>query len=321
MSFDAKHPIILPKICSLSTLIIEEAHSTVGHMGRNMVLAKLRQLYWIVGANQTIRKVLARCVLCRKYRGQCCQQKMADLPRDRIESHEPPFTNVGVDYFGPMEVKRGRSVVKRYGVLFTCLVTRAIHLEIAYSLDTDSCINAIRRFMARRGTVKMFRSDNGTNFVGAEREMRQEIQKWNQSCFQEALQQKSVTWTFNPPGGSHFGGVWERLIRSVRRILYSLMREQQTRLDDESIHTLFCEVEAIMNSRPLTFVSNDVNDFDVLTPNHLLLMQHGSSSPCGLFDKADCYSRRRWRYIQYLADMFWKRWVKEYLPTLQSRQK
>ncbi len=243
---------------------------------------------------------------------------MADLPLDRIQPDEPPFSKVGIDYFGPIEVKRARSVVKRYGVIFTCLTTRAVHLEVAYSLDTSSCINAIRRFMSRRGVVKLFRSDNGTNLVGAEREMREEISKWKSSDFRKAL---PVTWLFNPPSGSHFGGVWERLIRSVRRILYALLHEQNVRLDDESLQTLFCEVEAIMNSRPLTMVSSDVKDLEVLTPNHLLLLRQGSDAPCGQFDNTDCYSRSRWRHIQYLADIFWKRWVKEYLPTLQIRQK
>jgi hypothetical protein len=206
-------------------------------------------------------------------------------------------------------------------VLFTCLVTRAIHLEIAFSLETDSCVNAIRRFIARRGTVKLFRSDNGTNLVGAEREMREEIAKWNTSHFHQAFRQQAVTWIFNPPSGSHFGGVWERLIRSVRKILYSLMKEQMIHLDDESLQTLFCEVEAIMNSRPITSVSSDPNDLEVLTPNHLLLLRPGQSMPCGTFSETDNYSRRRWRQVQYLANVFWSRWRREYMPLLQERQK
>ena len=95
------------------------------------------------------------------------------------------------------------------------------------------------------------------------------------------------------------------------------MRKQNVRLDDESLQTFFCEVEAIMNSRPLTLVSPDIEDLDVLTPNHLLLMRQGPSAPSGLFEKADNYSRRRWRHVQYLADTFWRRWIREYLPTLQ----
>ena len=167
--------------------------------------------------------------VCRKYGGQDCQQKMADLPLDRIEPNEPPLTNTGLDYFGPIAIKRGRSIVKWYGVLFTCLATKAIHLEIAHSLDTDSCIDAIRRFMTRRGVVKVFR------------EMREQISRWNESHFQAALHQQSVTRKFNPPSGSHIGGFWERLIRSLQKIMYSIMCEQNVCLDDESLQILFCQ--------------------------------------------------------------------------------
>lgn len=123
---------------------------------------------------------------------------MADLPSERVTPNEPPFTRVGVDYFGPFEVKSRRSIVKRYGVIFTCLAIRAIHIEVAPSLDTDSFINALQRFTARCGQVKELRSDNGKNFVGAERELRVDIKEWNQ-CKINVLLQKGIKWTFNPP--------------------------------------------------------------------------------------------------------------------------
>ena len=146
------------------------------------------------------------------------------------------------------------------------------------------------------------RSDNGTNFTSGERELRESIQAWN-----------------NPPYGSHHGGIWERCIRSVRRILRALLQEQS--IDDEGLVTLMCEVESILNSRPITFVSDDPADPEPLTPNHLLLLKCDSPMPPGVFQKEDVFSRRRWRQIQYLSDIFWKRWSREYLPLLQSRQK
>ena len=129
------------------------------------------------------------------------------------------FTSVGIDYFGPFEVKCGRSVVERYGVLFTRLTVRAIHIEVANSLESDSCINALRRFIARRGQVSILRSDNGTNLVGSEKEMCEAIKGWNQSKISNMFMQKGITWILNPPAGSHFGGTWERHIRSVRKFL------------------------------------------------------------------------------------------------------
>jgi len=209
--------------------------------------------------------------------------------------------------------------VKRYGVLYTCLTTRAVHIEVAHSLDTDSFINSLRRFVARRGPPKEFRTDNGTNFVGGEKELCEAINAFNHQAIHATLLQKNIVWTFNPPAGSHHGGVWERCIRSTRKILNAILNKQT--IYDETLSTLLCEVEMIINVRPLTKVSDDPRDLEALTPNHLLLLRPGTTLPPGVFNKDDTYSRCRWRQVQYLADVFWRRWVKEYLPTLQSRQK
>ena len=144
---------------------------------------------------------------------------MSDLPVDRVTLSQPPFTCVGVDCFGPFVVRRGRSEVKRYGVLFTCLAIRAVHVEVVHSLDTGSFINALRRFIARRGQPKEIRSDNGINFVDGEREIREAIAGWNQDQVHQFLLQKGIKWTFNLPVSSHFGCVWERCIRTVRKVL------------------------------------------------------------------------------------------------------
>ena len=144
-------------------------------------------------------------------------------------------------------------------------------------------------------------------FVGREKEIRLAIKSWNQQQIHEYLLQRDVEWLFNPPAASHFGGVWERCIRSVCKILAALLREQE--LDEESLPTLMCEVESILNGSPLTNVSNDPKDPEALTPNHLLLLRAGPTLPPGTFTKEDCYSRRRWRQVQYLADQFWHSWT------------
>ena len=315
----AKHPLILPRNHHVVTLIIEFYHDLSGHCGLEHVLAMLRERFWIIRARVLIKSVLNRCFSCKKRQAPVGAQKMADLPADRVTAGKPPFTSVGVDCFGPFFVKNGRSNAKRYGVLFTCLTIRAVHIEVVSSLDTDSFLNALRRFVARRGQPEEIRSDNGTNFVGANHELRKAIKAWNQDKINEFLVQRNVRWTFNPPKASHHGGAWERCIRTVRKVLNALTNEQV--LDDERLTTLMCEVEAIVNNRPITKVSDDPKDLEALTPNHLLLLRKGLECPPAVFSSNDLYLRRKWRQVQYLADLFWKRWTKEYLPCLQQRQK
>lgn len=283
------------------------------------MLSTLRRRYWIPHANSAARAVIRSCIVCKRQRQRPGEQKMADLPADRVTPDLPPFTDVGMDYFGPMEVKRGRHTVKRYGVIFTCLTSRAVHLEVAHTLDTNSCINSIRRFVCRRGQVRRIRSDNGTNFVSANRELKQAIKELNQDKFHKTLMQDGIQWNFNPPHGAHHGGVWERLIQHIKRVLCTVVRQQV--LDDEALSTVLCEVEAILNDRPITPSTDDPNDLEALTPNHLLQLKARPLLPPGLFQKEDLYTRRRWRQVQYIAGLFWKRWVREYLLLMQARQK
>ena len=319
VEYDARHPIIIPRKSKIAPLIIEDVHVKTGHNGREYVLAEIRQKFWIVKGSSLVRSFLRKCVPCRKLQRKPESQKMADLPENRLIPDKPPFTYVALDCFGPFLIKRGRSELKRYGVLFTCLVSRAIHIEIAHNLDTSSFIMSLRRFIARRGQVREIRSDNGTNFVSAERELRNAIKTWNQNQINDFLLQKNIKWIFQTPLASHHGGVFERQIRSVRKVLNALCREQM--LTEESLITLMCECEAIVNGRPITTVSSDPNDLTPLTPNSLLLMKNTASLPPGTFDVKDNYSRRRWRQTQYLADCFWTRWRKEFLPLLQTRQR
>ncbi|XP_070549159.1 uncharacterized protein [Ptychodera flava] len=322
LPYETKHPLVLPKHAKVSVMIVKDAHSTVGHLGRNAILAKVRERYWIYGASQLAKRVVRNCVTCRRYQAVPCEQMMADLPADRVEAEVSPFTFCGMDYFGPIMVRRGRSEVKRYGVIFTCLSSRAVHLEVAHSLETDACINAIRRFVARRGPVRSIRSDNGTNLVGSEKELRQILERLDQSKMNDVLCVEGVEWHFNPPTASHFGGVWERMIRTTRKILFSLFREQPRIVDDETLSTVFCEAENIINNRPLTTTSsNPTNDLLPLTPNMIIHPQAKVLSSPGVFEKNDIYARKRWRQAQYLVDVFWFRWRKEYLVTLQQRSK
>ena len=177
LSEKARLPAIVPKNHHVSKLVVRRAHEfQSGRSGKEYVLALIRQKFWIVGARQLIKQVLKECTVCRKHRGNPWVQQMADLPFDRVTSGKPPFSVVGVDCFGPFVVKRGRTQIKQYGCLFTCLTTQAVHNEKLDSLEADSFINGFVRFCARRGVPDKVRSDNGTNFVAGERELHKVIQ-------------------------------------------------------------------------------------------------------------------------------------------------
>ena len=215
---ESKHPVIIPKNSGISDLIARHFHQVAGHSGLEHVLSLIRERFWLVGARVVLKKMLNNCVSCKKRQAAVAKQKMAALPYHRVTPDKPPFTFVGVDCFGPFTIKRGRSLVKRYGVLFTCLTMRAVHIEVVHSLDTSSFMNALRRFIARRGQPEIIRSDNGTNFVSAEKEISNAINDWNQETIHQFLLLQNVKWLFNPPAGSHHGGIWERCIRTARKI-------------------------------------------------------------------------------------------------------
>jgi hypothetical protein len=176
-------------------------------------------------------------------------------------------------------------------------------------LETTSFLNALRRFIARRGSIKTLFCDNGTNLVGTRGEL------------ERLLLGEKIEWRFNPPQGSHMGGSWERLIRSVRAVLKPLLDEFGTRLDDEALVTLFCEAESVVNSRPITPVSNDPNDLAALSPQQILTLRATDEVPSGQFEECDVYSRKRWKQVQYLSDLFWERWRREFLSAMQKRSK
>ena len=245
-------------------------------------------------------------------------QVMSDLPSRRLDITETPFTHTGIDVFGPFYVKYKRSQIKRYGIIFTCLVMRAVHIEMGADLSVDSFINALRRFLARRGRVSSLSCDNGTNFRGASTELAKAVDSWNCGQTHHFLNNYCIEWHFNPPYSSHFGGVWERLIRSIRSILTITMKEQI--LNEDQLSTLFCEAEAIINGRPLTSLSDDPNDLTALTPSHLLTLKPGLTEFVET-NKTDCFSKRKWRQVQFIANLFWNRFKTEYISSLQIRQK
>ena len=179
---------------------------------------------------------------------------MSDLPIERLGYRQAPFNNCGVDYFGPFHVTIRRSSEKRWAFLFTCLTTRAIHIEVVPSMDSSSCVMGVERFIARRGTPSKNWSDNGTKFVGPEKELLLCTRAWNDLA-PALLVRKGIEWKYNPPSSPHHGGSWERLVLSCKRVFYSILTPRK--LTDEVLQTTFCLMEQSLKARPLTAVISD----------------------------------------------------------------
>ncbi|KAK3109147.1 hypothetical protein FSP39_023951 [Pinctada imbricata] len=324
-----KNPLLIPGRHHIATLLVRHYHDETKHQGRQITEGAVRSAgLWITGGKRLISSILHLCVTCRKLRGKYAYQRMADLPTDRLEP-SPPFTFVGVDAFGPLNVvtrrTRGDSASsKRWGIIFTCLVTRAIHIELVDSMSSSAFINSLRRFISIRGKVKIFRSDQGTNIVGALDDMCIDAINVDDAPVKEFLYHSGTKWIFNPPHASHMGGAWERMIGVVKKVLDSMLRGISAQnLTHDVLSTFMAEACAIVNARPLVSVSSDPQCPFVLSPSMLLTQKLGDSTDCSDFrdlDLKDMY-RSEWKRVQALAEMFWSRWKTEYLHSLQSRRK
>ena len=199
-------------------MLIRQHYAEIGHSGASHTWAALRRRYWNIEGGTEVRKCIGKCILCRKRNVSVSKQSMVDLPNCRLQFHQPSFSSTGVDYFGLILVGQRRSTVKGYGCVFTCPTMHGVHNEIVNSLDIDSFINAIRRFIAHRGRLKEIFSDHKTNFVGVNWVLRDALQAFYQHIIHSYCSQQNIEWNFNLSTASHFGGAWIRMIRSIRRI-------------------------------------------------------------------------------------------------------
>ncbi|XP_063375837.1 uncharacterized protein LOC134663402 [Cydia fagiglandana] len=312
---EIKFPIILDGRHPVVRLLVNFYHRKAGHANNEMVVNEVRQKYWLLHLRSTVRSVTSKCLFCRIKRAKPMNPMTGNLPPQRLAHHRRPFTYTGLDYFGPIITKIGRRQEKRYVAdLYTCMTSRAVHLELVHSLSADAAIMSLRRFIARRGTPNTVYSDNGTCFIGADRILRE----FYQHEVYDFAANRGIKWSFIPAAAPFFGGCWERLIRTIKVALNATLREREP--NPEVLVTLLLEAEAIVNSRPLTHVPVGPEDQETLTPFHFLIGSSSNQVLPATLDDRDLLRRADWRKALRLADHFWNRWVKEILPTMQPRQ-
>ena len=322
LGYDAKYPIVLPRKGWTTTLIIRDYHQRNGHAGgTNHTMSEVSQRYWILSGREAIREVENKCNQCAYTRAKAANQQMAPLPIARLGPPYRAFLRTAVDFAGPFEVimGRGRKRAKRYLCLFTCLLSRAVHLEMAFSLDTDSFLNAFFRMVNRRGIPKEVYSDNGTNFVAGERELREAVAQLDEQKIAVTAVDRRIKWRFNPPAAPHFGGVHEALVKTSKKAIYSVLRGAD--INDEELMTAFSGAEEILNSRPITYQTSNSVDELPLSPNNFLTGRSSMEFPYEALDETTFSMRVRWRRVQELNGHFWTRWVREWLPALAQRRK
>lgn len=318
---DMKNPIILPSDSRLTELLIDQAHKLTYHGGARMVLGFLRQKYWIIKGNNTTKKIIRKCVTCRRQNPNKNYQIMGDLPGARVNKSRP-FLHTGVDFTGHVFIKaskgRGIKTTKGYVAVFVCMATKAVHLELVSDLTTSGLIAALRRMSARRGTPHHVYSDNGRNLLGASNVLQKEYQDLQEIMmndgFVNEISDMEITWHFNAPAWPSAGGLWEAAVKSFKFHLKRVIGEQ--RLTYEEFTTLLTQIEACLNSRPLCPLSEDPDDMDYLTPSHFL-----NSGPTLTLIETERDLRTRWQLTQKILQDLWKRWSTEYLSQLNIRSK
>lgn len=320
-SYEKKHPILLHSSHQLTKLYFAREHLVNFHCGPQLLLAQVRQTVWPVNGRLLARRTVSKCVVCRRFRGNTLQPKMGNLPAQRINP-DFPFLSVGVDYAGPFFITnrkgRGARLVKCYLCLFICLRYKCVHLEAVSDLTAEAYIMTLRRFISRRGKPVEIYSDNGRNFVAASKDIGNFINQ-NKETIADFAGNQGIKFMFIVAYAPHFGGIWEAGIKSAKNHLRRVVGN--CHITFEEISTLFAQIEAILNSRPLCPLSSSPNDFLPLTPGHFLIGRPMTALPSPALCDRNENQLTRYERLERIRQHFWQRWQQEYLSELQQRTK
>ncbi|XP_011262404.2 uncharacterized protein LOC105255050 [Camponotus floridanus] len=303
LSDDERNPVVLPSDSHFSRLVVQACHLRTLHSGTQLTLAMVRQRYWMPRA--LVKRIIRQCVTCTRWRSAAPQQLMDDLPR---VTPGKPFLDVGIDYVGPVQLRtargRGHRSYRAFIAIFVCLRTRAVHLEPMSDYTTDAFLAALRRFTSRRGLCWTIWSDCGTNFVGADTQLRRLFAASNPELqrIQGELACDGIHWRFNPSSALHFGGIWEAAVKSMKHHLRRVIGDAILTL--EEMATLLSQVEACLNSRLLQAMTDDAEDLTALTPGHFLIGSVLLAVPEPSLADQPVSQLDRWRLLQRMRDHF-----------------
>lgn len=322
-SYDRRFPMILPAGQHLSQLIAKSVHHQTLHAGPTQLLAAIKQRFWPVRGRDLVRRTVQRCLTCFRCRPKPSNQYMAPLPVERITPAKV-FEHTGLDYCGPFLVRQlaGRGVtVKVWVAVYVCFAVKAVVLDIVAGMSADACVNSLRRFVSRVGRVRFIHCDNSTSFIGAFREikeMRQQLNqqlkssKWTNECLETG-----IDFQFIPRRAPHCGGLWEAAVKSFKHHLVRILGTSPFHFDD--LRTAIAQAEGILNSRPLTPISNHPEDLSVLTPAHFLLGEPTFWLPEPDYSSLPINRLSHFQMTQRTMNDLWKRWSKEYIGLLRQR--
>jgi len=304
LSYDERYPIILPRDNKFTDLLIHDVHERTLHASVQRTISELRNKYWILGARNYVRRIIHQCVVCRRQMSKPSTEEMPPLPPFRVSSDDKiVFKYVGIDFTGPLPI-RTVSNEKVYILLITCTRVRAVHLELVHKLDFCSCIEALKRFFFRRGIPSLIVSDNAKTFLAVSKQMEKEYR---------------IKWHFITPYAPWTGGFYERINRSIKTPLKTMFSRRP--LTQSQTQTLLCHIEAVINSRPLTNVSDDANDNYILTPAHFISGRNLLTLPSGEDDPtSDSSIVKLWKGRHDQLSEFWKTWKKRYLRELRQKE-
>ena len=307
--------ILLPKNHYLSRLIVEEEHNHIGHLAAESTIARVRSKYWIIGIRRTVNSVINECRKCKEKFKKLAVQKMSPLPVERLKP-SPPFQNIGVDYFGPFEIKgevQKRVRGKCYGVLFVCDSSRAVHADIAQNFSTEAFLQVLRRFGCLRGWPRKIHSDNGTQLVGAANQLKNAIQGLNWDEIQKYGHKFQTEWSFNPADAPWQNGSTEALVKTIKRALKTSIGNQVFTFAE--FQTIMFEAAQIVNQRPIGRKPTGPEEGSYLSPNDLLLGRSTNHVPQGPFAESSSM-KQRMQFLQEIVNRFWKQWSREVFPNM-----